>query len=354
MLLERGHRIKKPHKPNCFCKELCTSRKRGESLSNARSRLHAYAALSNPVYLCQLSYDPVFSTFMLCTELEDCSKVEKEFKNEYSEMAEKLRLFSVEMIEQCRTTEEVEMILKHTTGDLYSHFLFPQLILAIDCEIKEFVTHPNCQQVLRSVWLGEWHYWKKKSFFSQLMWVIPHIIQLPFMVLLYMFMPWTKMAERMKSPINKFLSATASYVIFLILIIIQTSHSMVTRGPPSTGWEWPIMIWVLGYICVEINKFWFQGYQRYFSTLWNWYDICMLSTFVATFSVWLWAYLDLIESDQKYLERRYWKSYDPALIGEGLFAIASILAYWRLLYIFQINSYLGPLQIRLNLVFYKD
>ena len=45
------------------------------------------------------------------------------------------------------------------------------------------------------------------------------------------------------------------------------------------------------------------------------------------------------------LEREYWDTWDPMLISEGLFAAANIFSNLKLVYIFSVNPYLGPLQV---------
>lgn len=49
-----------------------------------------------------------------------------------------------------------------------------------------------------------------------------------------------------------------------------------------------------------------------------------------------------------FIPREEWNAYDPQLISEGLFAAANILSALKLVHIFSINPYLGPLQISLG------
>ena len=49
-----------------------------------------------------------------------------------------------------------------------------------------------------------------------------------------------------------------------------------------------------------------------------------------------------------HIERKNWNAYDPNLIAEALFAAANIFSALKLVYIFSINPYLGPLQISLG------
>ena len=45
------------------------------------------------------------------------------------------------------------------------------------------------------------------------------------------------------------------------------------------------------------------------------------------------------------LPREDWDTWDPTLISEGLFAAANIFSSLKLVYIFSVNPYLGPLQV---------
>ena len=46
------------------------------------------------------------------------------------------------------------------------------------------------------------------------------------------------------------------------------------------------------------------------------------------------------------LPREQWDDWDPTLISEGLFAAANIFSSLKLVYIFSVNPYLGPLQVK--------
>jgi len=49
-----------------------------------------------------------------------------------------------------------------------------------------------------------------------------------------------------------------------------------------------------------------------------------------------------------HITRGDWAAYDPNLIAEALFAAANTFSTLKLVYIFSINPYLGPLQISLG------
>ena len=75
------------------------------------------------------------------------------------------------------------------------------------------------------------------------------------------------------------------------------------------------------------------------------YDILMFIAFISSFIAWFVAYEDVRLYGNENLDRRFWKSNDPSLVAEGLFAIATVFAFARILYIFQIGNTLGPVQV---------
>ena len=47
-------------------------------------------------------------------------------------------------------------------------------------------------------------------------------------------------------------------------------------------------------------------------------------------------------------QRDQWDDFDPILLSEGLFATANVFSSLKLVYMFSVNPYLGPLQISLG------
>lgn len=57
------------------------------------------------------------------------------------------------------------------------------------------------------------------------------------------------MVRRFSLPINKMISHTASYIVFLVLVFIESNLDKETqnRGPPKSGLELPLVVFVIGY-----------------------------------------------------------------------------------------------------------
>lgn len=71
----------------------------------------------------------------------------------------------------------------------------------------------------------------------------------------------------------------------------------------------------------------------------------MLTLFVITFLSWLASWADVKAYDEADLPRKYWNPTDPLLIAEGFFAVAVVMAFFRLFRILSLNYYLGPFQV---------
>lgn len=71
----------------------------------------------------------------------------------------------------------------------------------------------------------------------------------------------------------------------------------------------------------------------------------MIFLFINTFFFWTASYIEQETTEQPDLERKYWHYMDPTLIAEGMFAIATIMAFFRLLLLCQFDYNLGPLQV---------
>lgn len=82
-------------------------------------------------------------------------------------------------------------------------------------------------------------------------------------------------------------------------------------------------------------------------------DIMRDTLYVVTMILRVIAYIQQTKEIAKnpniaFIPREEWNSFDPQLISEGLFAAANILSALKLVHIFSINPYLGPLQISLG------
>ncbi|XP_056156281.1 short transient receptor potential channel 5a [Lampris incognitus] len=345
--------IPRPHQIRCDCVE-CVSSSEVDSLRHSRSRLNIYKALASPSLIALSSEDPILTAFRLGWELKELSKVENEFRQEYEELSQQCKLFAKDLLDQARSSRELETILNHRDSD-QSEELDPRqchdlakLKLAIKYHQKEFVAQPNCQQLLATLWYDGFPGWRRRHWVVKLVTCLIIGLLFPVFSLIYLLAPKSALGHFIKKPFIKFICHTASYLTFLFLLLLASQHIARTnlhmQGPPPTVVEWMILPWVLGFIWAEIKEMWDGGFTEYIHDWWNLMDFAMNSLYLATISLKIVAYVKYNSSRP----REEWEMWHPTLIAEALFAIANIFSSLRLISLFTANSHLGPLQISLG------
>ncbi|KAK9729940.1 Ankyrin repeats (3 copies) [Popillia japonica] len=351
LLIERGHKISKPHLPNCSCSECLAHLDHDDLLHGETLRLNLYRAVTNPAYICHATHDPILSAFELSRELLLCSKMVPEFKAAYLELSQEISNFAVEIIAGCRSTEEMDLILKQQGGlNIPGHLIYPRLLLAMDYKQKQFVAHPNTQQMVEAVWHGDFNDWKFKSFIVQASYPFFRLALLPIVAIFCLILPKHSLVKHYSIPLNKMLTHIGAYFVFLVIIFLESNMSKksMKRGPPNSGLEPIIILFVCSIIWGSFRLCMLKGPTRHFSKLWNWFDLVTYILYILTFSFWLAASIDVQQNDQVDLERKYWHHLDPTLIAEGTFAIAVVMSFFRLLHLVRLHYVMGPLQICLG------
>eukprot|EP00057_Strongylocentrotus_purpuratus_P027857 XP_011682331.1 PREDICTED: transient-receptor-potential-like protein [Strongylocentrotus purpuratus] len=215
----------------------------------------------------------------------------------------------------------------------------------------QFVAHPHTQQLLASIWYEGLPGWRRRNWFVKSLICCALICLFPLMAIYYLIFPRTPVGTLLRSPFMKFLNHSASFIFFLFLLVMASSSVSATsdrgRAPDTT--EVFILVFVLGMIWAECKQLWEEGLRAYIRQWWNWLDFIMLSLYLCTFSLRLVAAIQLsrgVYNDG--LIRTQWSTSDPTLVSEGVFAIANVFSFARIIYLFQANPYLGPLQISLG------
>ncbi|KAM6907283.1 short transient receptor potential channel 4-like [Xenentodon cancila] len=354
LLVQKGVSMPQPHEVRCNCVE-CVSSSDVDSLRHSRSRLNIYKALSSPSLIALSSEDPFLTAFRLSWELQELSKVENEFKSEYEELSQQCKQFAKDLLDQTRSSRELELILNYRDDinilEEEGNNDLARLKLAIKYHQKEFVAQPNCQQLLASRWYDEFPGWRRRHWAGKFITCVFIGLLYPVFALCYLIAPKSRYGLFIRKPFIKFICHTASYLIFLFLLLLASQHIVTTeqdrqdrQGPAPTTVEWMILPWVLGFIWAEIKQMWDGGFQDYVHDWWNLMDFVMNSLYLATISLKIVAYTKYSGSKP----RNQWEMWHPTLVAEALFAIANIFSSLRLISLFTANSHLGPLQISLG------
>ncbi|CAG5929422.1 unnamed protein product [Menidia menidia] len=119
LLVQRKVTIPRPHQIRCDCVECVSSSEASDvdSLRHSRSRLNIYKALASPSLIALSSEDPILTAFRLGWELKELSKVENEFRQEYEELSQQCKRFAKDLLDQARSSRELETILNHRDND---------------------------------------------------------------------------------------------------------------------------------------------------------------------------------------------------------------------------------------------
>ena len=179
---------------------------------------------------------------------------------------------------------------------------------------------------------------------------------LPFVYIGYFFAPCLPFFSYWETPMCKFLGDVVSYVIFLALIIVS-----IINGETKAGIRVPsvysvvdiaIWFWITSFVVEEIRTLAAGGLKIYKKNKWVLFRCLMTSLFLASFLTRSVNVLIAAEHGDEYreLERQLWPWNDPMLVSEALFCIAVVMAFIRIIQLFQISQVLGPLQISLGLM----
>uniref|UniRef100_U5ENB5 Putative transient receptor potential channel n=1 Tax=Corethrella appendiculata TaxID=1370023 RepID=U5ENB5_9DIPT len=375
ILLDRGATLPMPHDVRCGCDDCVTSRQE-DSLRHSRSRINAYRALASPSLVALSSKDPILTAFELSWELRRLSFLEHEFKNEYQELRRQCQDFATALLDHTRSSHELEVLLNHDpTGPAFEHgdrMHLNRLKLAVKLRQKKFVSHPNVQQLLASIWYEGLPGFRRKNMALQAVEIIRIGLLFPLFSISYIIAPHSSFGQTMRKPFIKFICHSASYFtfLFLLMLVSQRIETVVggfwgdeattvidevptKRGAGPTLIEWFILSWVSGLIWSEVKQLWDVGLQEYVNDMWNVIDFVTNSLYVATVALRVVSYFEVKKemTTNKYaaeLPREKWDTWDPMLISEGLFSAANIFSSLKLVYIFSVNPHLGPLQVSLS------
>ncbi|KYN44525.1 Transient receptor potential protein [Trachymyrmex septentrionalis] len=376
LLLDRGATLPTPHDARCGCDE-CVMSSEQDSLRHSQSRINAYRALTSSSLIALSSRDPLLTAFELSWELRRLSRMEQEFRAQYNEMREQTQQFATSLLDHARTSYELEVMLNYNpTGENWDpgeRQTLDRLKLAIKYKQKQFVSHPNVQQLLAAIWYDGLPGFRRKNMIAQLMEVAKLGAMFPVYSIIYMIAPSSQMGSFMKKPFVKFICHSASYAFFLMLLgmasqrieyllielfgtewmrEILANWKKRERGCIPGFVETGVVIYVISLIIGEIKTLWADGLIEYISDLWNIVDFIQNTFYVIWISMritaWWIVQIEYWDGLDPWYPRDKWHAFDPMLLSEGAFAAGMIFSFLKLVHIFSVNPHLGPLQISLG------
>ena len=134
-------------------------------------------------------------------------------------MRENVQVFATSLLDHARTSHELEVMLNYNpTGENWEpgeRQTLERLKLAIKYKQKQFVAHPNVQQLLAAIWYDGLPGFRRLSMVGQLIEVGKLGAQFPVYSTIYMLSPNSPKALFMKKPFVKFICHSTSYGFFL-------------------------------------------------------------------------------------------------------------------------------------------
>ncbi|KAL4713494.1 hypothetical protein ACJJTC_010479 [Scirpophaga incertulas] len=377
ILLDRGATLPVPHDVKCGCDE-CVKSSQDDSLRHSQARINAYRALTSPSLIALSSADPLLTAFQLSWDLGRLSRMETEFRVEYKALRQQCQEFATSLLDHTRTSKELEIMLNYNPWDTDSwepgeRQTLGRLKLAIKYKQKMFVAHPNVQQLLGAIWYEGLPGFKRKNIVGQCIQVAKLGAMFPIYCTIYMLAPNSEYGRFMKKPFVKFICHSSSYMLFLMLLSLasQRAEYLVLewsgvrwlqelvehwkeheRGSLPGLIEFTVIVYIASLIWAEIRALWTGGIMEYISDLWNIVDFITNMFYIAWISLrissWYIVQRDYRNGMDPWYPRERWDSYDPMLLSEGAFAAGMIFSFLKLVHIFSINPYLGPLQVSLG------
>ncbi|XP_022302544.2 short transient receptor potential channel 7-like [Crassostrea virginica] len=293
MTMMKGASVDIPHDYFCSCLS-CIEEQNRDYMVFCNKRLDTFRALASPAYISLTEEDPVMASFYLSKKFKQLQVMETEYKSTYEELDVQVQEFTLDLLNQCRTSKEVRSLLSSTETDGSTCTSFPLLNVALQMDQKKFVSHAKCQAQVSALWFSGLTTMRHLNRFEFLLLSIPAgMILLPILSLVFIFVPWSKVSLILNTPSTRFLSYTCSYITFLCLIVlgkIQFSNMWVSLGCDETApftyvFIALIFMWIIGWIWEEVKQLFDQGASNYFRSVWNIIDSLMLTFLLTSFTL---------------------------------------------------------------------
>ncbi|XP_035725310.1 transient-receptor-potential-like protein [Vespa mandarinia] len=374
LLLDRGATLPMPHDVKCGCED-CLRSTAGDPLRLSSTRINEYKALASPSLISLSSPDPLMTAFQLSWELKELALTEPESRKEYLELRCQVEKFAVDLLQQVRTTTELNVILNYDPEeDSLSTKRLAKLEQAIQFKQKRFVAHSHVQQFIAAIWYEGVPGFRRMTNVQKCWILLKTALMFPFYCIIYFFTPESKMGQLLRRPFVKFLVHASSYLFFLFILILVSQRVEIEvvkifgneetkknleiqiarqRGAAPSPLEFVIVLYVLGFIWQETREVYVDGLKAYLRNMWNFIDFTRNSLYVLTGFLRGAAYfrqaaeIDM-DPSAALIPRESWSDFDPQLIAEGLFAAANVFSALKLVHLFSVNPHLGPLQISLG------
>ncbi|TKR86678.1 hypothetical protein L596_011220 [Steinernema carpocapsae] len=346
-LLLRGHDIDLPHRIDCRCLQCFYV---PNTVANNQQLLDIYKALSSEAFLWLATSDPFLSMIELSDDLRLCADAMPAYKVAFNALHQSVQSFGVALIQQCWSMEEVDVLLRQPDGAYLaeSQNHYPRIRLALDGQMRKFLSHMNVQVSVENIWHGGWTDYGC-SFVRDVYRMLRHTVFYPILAFLHAISAG-KLVQSFNNPIARFISFLTSYLTFLATLIairyVQVYYEKSydrdkMENKAYFALEMYVFLYIAGMILWQFMEFARRGIHKYFDMWWRYFDFSIMTFFIFSTTSFGCACAVVKNDGIKQLHRRHWLWYDPIILFDVFFASGCVMAFWRIFYFVQLWRYLG-------------
>ncbi|XP_072050933.1 short transient receptor potential channel 4-like [Amphiura filiformis] len=259
------------------------------TLEETHDLIDIYKALCSEAYISLASVDPIDTAFGLCRILQNLSNLMPEFSAQFIELADRVRQYAGDILGQCRSTEEIMAIMTYEANQNSreapegTRFLLVKLLSGIEFNQKEFVAHPNCQQILITHFYRGLSSYRDWNTVKQLMFTVLMLLGYPVISLIYLFIPSMKIKRFVRIPFVKFLFHTGADMSFLAVLVVISYSAEIT--PTVNFMINYAVLFTVGLAWKHCKEIMDDGLMKYLSNGRNLIDTLILILYTSAFMV---------------------------------------------------------------------
>uniref|UniRef100_A0A158R5N2 TRP_2 domain-containing protein n=1 Tax=Syphacia muris TaxID=451379 RepID=A0A158R5N2_9BILA len=340
-LLLRGHSLNLPHRADCCCNECLIMR---STVSTRLERFDTYKAICSDAFLWLGCCDPLLAVCLLNEEIEVGLLHEQEYKDCYLRLQSRIMTFSLCIVGQCWTIEEVKVLLMQKRGVSFGdcNNPFPRIRLALNTHMKYFLSNLTVQNAVKDLWNGHLEMPVKDS-------------ELPLQNnqsnsqngYYCGFLKFMKIFDR---PKTRYLWSFMSYLLFLLVLFglrypgrvnNEATRRTILNSYGRLVLEGYAYLYVFGMFFEHYLGLVSRGMVRFYAMWWRWFDIILFWLFFGSFYCHLMTIAAVHQDGLDYLHRKHWIFTDFSIVYDVYFGGACIMAFWRTFYFVQLNRSIG-------------
>ncbi|KAI8505308.1 hypothetical protein Bbelb_174170 [Branchiostoma belcheri] len=325
--------------------------------ASTEASLNLYRGLASPYYILLTNDDPLRRAFVLSTTLDDLATKTPEVEGELSEIAEGCRSLGVDLLNQVQNRDEAAAILN--CGDDVSPLIhgdnckvkLSRLNMAVRHHQKKFVANRWSQRMVKECWYGP-DYSPPSTMLIEYLRGLALMLLTPILVLVYFVAPMSRASRFIRTPAVRFAMNMATFLTFLLIVVLRSERldydgpGEGELAPNGSVLEWMMLTYVIGMFVEEMRLVWKMGIRRYLSDVTGKDAWIIILIYLSAFAMRVAA--SLIHGGPQDIPRFRWETYDMTLIAEALTSVGGVVAFLRLIKLFTMERFLGPMSLSMR------